>query len=245
MTVADSPEDDVPREVLRRRRRSRRRGQDSHGAEDTRSTHPVRRLVLVQSQQSPAVPAPRPFDREYDNPGFEEDTETVDGVSVGDDEGGFAATPVEVPPMIERPVRGLQGAFASLDGVDLKDRFKFRVCVMRTVPCFMKGAFRLGLRAVVEEVLAGFTQRSDVRMARGWKSFMFLPRIQATTRRWSAQEEVGGTSPIVPEWPVVAVVGEKLAGPPRYPHEGVGTRRTVLRREQNEPEILYISESCR
>ena len=171
MTVADSPEDDVPREVLRRRRRSRRRGQDSHGAEDTR------RLVLVQSQQSPAVPAPRPFDREHDNPGFEEDTETVDGVSVGDDEGGFAATPVEVPPMIERPVRGLQGAFASLDGVNLKDRFKFRACVMRTVPYVMKGAFRLGLRAALEEVLAGFTQRSDVRMARGWKLFMLLPRM--------------------------------------------------------------------
>ena len=176
MTVADSPEDDVPREVLRRRRRSRRRGQGSHGAEDTPSTHPVRRLVFVQSQQLPAVPAPRPFDREHDNPGFEEDIKTVDGVSVGDDE-GFEATPVEVPPMIERPVRGLQGAFASLDGVDLKDRFKFRACVMRTVLYFMKGAFRLGLRAALEEVLAGFTQRSDVRMARGWKLFMLLPRM--------------------------------------------------------------------
>ena len=37
----------------------------------------------MQSQQSPAVPAPRPFDREHDNPGYEEDTETVDGVSEG------------------------------------------------------------------------------------------------------------------------------------------------------------------
>ena len=44
------------------------------------------------------------------SPNFEEDTETVNGVSV-DDEGGFAATPVEVHPMIERPVRGFQGAF--------------------------------------------------------------------------------------------------------------------------------------
>ena len=177
VTVADSPEDEVPGEVLRRRRRSRRRGQDSHGAEDTPSTHPDRRMVLVQSQQSPAVPAPRPFDREHDNPGFEEDTETVDGVSVGDDEGGPAATPVEFPPVIERPVRGLQGAFASLDGVDLKDRFKFRACVMRTVPYFMKGVSRLGLRAALEEVLVGFSQRSDVRMARGWKLFMLLPRM--------------------------------------------------------------------
>ena len=48
---------------------------------------------------------------------------------------------------------------------------------MRTVPCFMKGTFRLGLRAALEEVLAGFTQRSDVRMAKGWKLFMLLPRM--------------------------------------------------------------------
>ena len=80
MTVADSPEDDVPREVSRRRRRPRRRVQDSDGAEDTPCTHPVLRLVLVQSQQSTAVPAPTPIDGKLDNPGFEEDTETVDGV---------------------------------------------------------------------------------------------------------------------------------------------------------------------
>ena len=80
-------------------------------------------------------------------PGFEEDTEAVDGVSVGDDEGGPAATPVGPPIVIERPVRGLQGTFASLDGVDLKDRFQFRACVMRTVRHFTKGAFRLVLRS--------------------------------------------------------------------------------------------------
>ena len=94
---------------------------------------------------------------EHDNPGFEEDTETVDGVSVGDDEGGPEATPGEPPILIERPVRGLQGAFASLDGVDLKDRFKFRACMMRTVLHIMIGAFRLGLRAALEEVLVGFS----------------------------------------------------------------------------------------
>ena len=33
--------------------------------------------------------------------------------------------------------------------------------------------------------------------------------------------------------------------PTTCPHEGVDTRRTALRREQNEPEILSTSESCR
>ena len=117
MTVADSPEDDVPREVSRRRRRSRRRVQDSHGAEDTPSTHPVRRLVLVQSQQSAAVPTPRPFDREHDNPVLRRILRLLTSFLLV----GPAATPVGPPIVIERPVRGLQGAFASLDGVDLKD----------------------------------------------------------------------------------------------------------------------------
>ena len=40
-------------------------------------------------------------------------------------------------------------------------------CVMRTVHHIMKGEFRLGLRAALEEVLIGHPQRSDVRMARG------------------------------------------------------------------------------
>ena len=122
------------------------------------------------------MPAPTPIDA-ADNPGFEDDTETVDGASAGGDEGGPEATPVGLPIVIERPVRGQQEALASLYGVDLKDRFKIRACVMRTVLHIMKGAFRLGLRAALEEVLAGFSQRSDVRMARGWKLFMLLPRM--------------------------------------------------------------------
>ena len=113
MTVADSPEDDVPREVSRRRRRPRRRVQD--GAEKTPSTRLVRRLVLVQSQQSTAVPAPTPIDWEPDNPGFEEDTETVDCVSVGGDEKVPEVTLVGPPNVTGRPARGLQEAFASMD----------------------------------------------------------------------------------------------------------------------------------
>ena len=75
-----------------------------------------------------------------------------------------------------------------MDGVDLKDRFKFRACVMRTVPHFMKGAFRLGLRAALEEVLAGEDgQRVEIIHALAEDD-----ASQTTTRRWSAQEEVGG-----------------------------------------------------
>ena len=72
MTVADSPDEvDIPQDVSRRRSRARRRVQDSDGAtneEGSASTRAVRRLVVVQSQQSTAVPAPTPIDAELDNP---------------------------------------------------------------------------------------------------------------------------------------------------------------------------------
>ena len=77
----------------------------------------------------------------------------------------------------------------------LKDRFKFRAC------------FRLWLRAALEEVLVGFSQRAKKVEVVHASAEDDAP--ETTKKRWSAQEKVGGTSPIVPEWPVVAVVGEK------------------------------------
>ena len=100
----------------------------------------------------------------------------------------------------------------SLDGVDLKDRFKSRACVMRTVPHIMKGALRLGLRAALEEVLIG--QLSTERRKDGQRVEVVHASAeddapQTTKRRTSAKEEIKGTSPTVAERPVVAVVGEK------------------------------------
>ena len=108
-----------------------------------------------ESQQPTAVPAPTPIDGEFDNPFRRTLRVWMPFLLVVTR--GFRSDASWAPIVIERPVRGLQGAFVSLDGVDLKDRFKFRVCVMRTVPYFMKGAFWLGLRAALEEVLAGCT----------------------------------------------------------------------------------------
>ena len=76
MTMADSREDDIPRVE---EKKTTERVQDSDGAEDTPSTCPVRRLALVQSQHSSAVPEPTPIPN---NPGFEGGTETVDGASM-------------------------------------------------------------------------------------------------------------------------------------------------------------------
>ena len=110
-------------------------------------------------------------------PEMEDDTETVGDISEVGEEESPEATPMADPIAVRRQIPGLQRAFALLDGVDLKSRFTFRACVMRTVPHFMKGAFRLGLRVALEEVLVGHSQRCDVRMTRGWKLFMLLPRM--------------------------------------------------------------------
>ena len=41
----------------------------------------------------------------------------------------------------------------------------------------MKGAFRLAIRTALEEILEGHRSDNEARMARGWKLFMFMPRM--------------------------------------------------------------------
>ena len=146
--------------------------------------------------------------------------------------------------MIERLVRGFKS------GVDLKDRFKFRACVMCTVPHFTKGAFRLGLRAAPEEVLAGFSQRSDVRLAKGWKLFMLLARMMlhkpprgGRVPRKKMEERVQ----LLQNGQWSQLLERSLSNHEQAHHVSSRRRRhqKALRREQNEPEILSTSENCR
>ena len=118
---------------------------------------------------------------------------------------------------------------------------------MRTFHHSMKGTFRLGLRVALEEALVGFSQRSDVRMARGWNLFMLLPRMmlhkpprgdgvpsKKLEERANCSRMASGRSCWREVFPVTST-------PTTCPHEGVDTRRTALRREQNDPEILSTS----
>ena len=71
---------------------------------------------------------------------------------------------------------------------------------------------------------------------------------QTTKRRWSAQEEVGGTSPIVPERPVVAVVGEKsnLSNDEQAHHVSSRRRRhqtdSVEKRAERARTLFHLGE---
>ena len=67
--------------------------------------------------------------------------------------------------------------------VDLKEVFKCRANVIRVVPHVVRGAFRLAIRAALQEVIAGHKMHSEVRMGRGWKLLMLLPRMLLNRRR--------------------------------------------------------------
>ena len=82
-------------------------------------------------------------------------------------------TPVEMEPRVRAPVR----AFASLDAVDFSELFERRAKVMRSVPHVLEGAFRMALRVACHEILEGMEANSEVRVVRGWKLFLVLPRM--------------------------------------------------------------------
>ena len=55
-------------------------------------------------------------------------------------------------------------AFTILDPVDLKEVFECRANVIRVVLHVVRGAFRLAIRAALEEVIAGHEMHSEVRI---------------------------------------------------------------------------------
>ena len=150
----------------------------------------VRRLVLVQSHVSSEavgtvvlddVDFGEPPARASDHaPSFagESDTESVAGISEPDLEGEVVEPTAVVEPMVfdSRPSQ-FHAAFASLDVVDLKEVFSNRAAVMRSVPSFLRGAFRTTMRVALTEIVKGIDEQSNVRMSRGWKLFLLLPRL--------------------------------------------------------------------
>ena len=69
--------------------------------------------------------------------------------------------------------REIGDAVASLDAVVLEVVFSRRAVQKKTVPHFLRGAFRNGMRIAMEEA----THAQAGRHERGWKLFMFLPRM--------------------------------------------------------------------
>ena len=73
--------------------------------------------------------------------------------------------------------RAMSNGFEGLDEVSLGEVFEVRAQVMKTVPNFMKGVFRGGLKMSLEEILKGRARSDSVKEIRGWKLFFLLPRL--------------------------------------------------------------------
>ena len=71
----------------------------------------------------------------------------------------------------------LREAFRSLDGVDVGHLFSMRAVLMKSPPAFVKGAYRVGLRVALREILQRREHSDDARSARGWKLFLLLPQM--------------------------------------------------------------------
>ena len=71
----------------------------------------------------------------------------------------------------------MREGFAQLDEWDLVELFKQRGCVLRSVPRFLWGSFRISLKIVLEEIVAGASRRNVFQQERGWKLFLLLPRM--------------------------------------------------------------------
>ena len=61
--------------------------------------------------------------------------------------------------------------------MDLHVVFRTRALVMKSVPFFLKGAFRAALICALREVLDGNNQGHELHTQRGWKMLMLLPRM--------------------------------------------------------------------
>ncbi len=61
--------------------------------------------------------------------------------------------------------------------IDLVEVFKPRASVMKSVPKFLAGAFRIALRTALKGAVLGGDAGDEVRQIRGWKLLLLLPRL--------------------------------------------------------------------
>ena len=90
-----------------------------------------------------------------------------------------AETPQEPDPEVREVAitPAVRAALTWLDQVDLVEVFKPRASVMKSVPKFLTGAFRIALRTALQEAVLGGDVGDEVRQIRGWKLLLLLPRL--------------------------------------------------------------------
>ena len=81
------------------------------------------------------------------------------------------------PPLMRPSVAAMRAGLPLLDGEDLSQMFSHRAAVMKAVPKFLWGSFRIALKLAFVEVAAGSAANDRLRQERGWKLFLILPRM--------------------------------------------------------------------
>ena len=108
--------------------------------------------------------------------------ESSEGSSVGDE------VDVEVPvvaglPPVRPSIAAQRSGFAQLDHWSIHELFACRASVMRTVPRFLWGSFRVAEKVALDEVAVGQHNRNMQRQEQGWKLLPLLPRMFASTTK--------------------------------------------------------------
>ena len=78
---------------------------------------------------------------------------------------------------VPHATRATTAGFASLDEVDLAEVFEVGACVMKSIPKFMRGAYRWAMKVSLQEIQKGSAANNSTVETRGWKLFFLLPRL--------------------------------------------------------------------
>ena len=137
-----------------------------------------RKLVLVSGtqQEGGEVSAQESEGEEEGCPSEQEILEDNQSEQAGEEEQVECREPIQDTLFLPER-RSMATGFESLDMVDLEKVFEVRALVMKSVPGFMKGAFRGALKISLEEIRKGQVARNAETTTRGWKLFMLLPRM--------------------------------------------------------------------
>ena len=140
-----------------------------------------RRLVILgaQTQVDPVDPTVPDEDLE-DGSDHSSDTESIDtrgGTSDAEGEVEVVSPPEAQVPTVSVPFERFTDSFEWLAEVGLEVVFKQRPCLMKSVPGFMKWAYRSAMRVAFAEIDQGRVERDATRSSRGWKLFLLLPRL--------------------------------------------------------------------
>ena len=76
-----------------------------------------------------------------------------------------------------RPSSRTQSGFIALDTVNVRKVIAVRTCLTKVPPAFLRGAHKSVMRLALQEIVSGMEIQNQLRISKGWKLFILLPRI--------------------------------------------------------------------